>query len=230
MAAKDAVAIILDIGPSMSSAPPGHETSLELSIKAINMIIQRKMFANAKDEFSLILFGTEETSNRLNEECGGYENISVVKDLAPPDLEMLRFIHDGITPGLFTDKNNNTAMHSSKPVIDAVVVAMDLLREKTRGKKCDKKIYLFTDLGSPFGNDQLDKIVDGLMELDAQFVLVGPRLVRYGSTYPWTYSGTRPSGSTYPWIYLGKRPGMVVHTHGLTQGQDQVGVHTHGFT
>ncbi|XP_048590285.1 X-ray repair cross-complementing protein 5 isoform X2 [Nematostella vectensis] len=53
---------------------------------------------------------------------------------------------------------------------------MDLLREKTRGKKCDKKIYLFTDLGSPFGNDQLDKIVDGLIELDAQFVLVGPDL------------------------------------------------------
>ncbi|KXJ16193.1 X-ray repair cross-complementing protein 5 [Exaiptasia diaphana] len=59
MAAKDAVAIILDVSLSMTQAPPGHETPLETSTKAINMIIQRKMFANAKDEFCLILFGTD---------------------------------------------------------------------------------------------------------------------------------------------------------------------------
>ena len=41
-----------------------------------------------------------------------------------------------------------------------------------RGKKVEKKIYLFTDLGSPFGKDQLDLIINGLKDMEAQFVLV----------------------------------------------------------
>ena len=40
---QDAVVIILDVGPSMCQAAPGHSTSLEISVKAINMIIQRKV-------------------------------------------------------------------------------------------------------------------------------------------------------------------------------------------
>jgi len=40
---QDAVVIILDVGPSMCHAAPGHSTSLEVSVKAINMIIQRKV-------------------------------------------------------------------------------------------------------------------------------------------------------------------------------------------
>ena len=43
---KDAVVIILDVGPSMCQAPPGHSTSLEISVKAVNMIIQRKVRIN----------------------------------------------------------------------------------------------------------------------------------------------------------------------------------------
>lgn len=40
---QDAVVIILDVGPSMCQAPAGHATSVETSVKAINMIIQRKV-------------------------------------------------------------------------------------------------------------------------------------------------------------------------------------------
>ena len=40
------------------------------------------------------------TSNDLNENDGGYENITVASGLSLPDLELLRFIHDQITPGM----------------------------------------------------------------------------------------------------------------------------------
>ena len=40
---QDAVVIILDVSPSMCQAAPGHATSLETSVKAINMILQRKV-------------------------------------------------------------------------------------------------------------------------------------------------------------------------------------------
>ncbi|KAK3699754.1 hypothetical protein QZH41_015603, partial [Actinostola sp. cb2023] len=124
---QDAVAIILDVGLSMTQAPPGHETPLETSIKAINMIIQRKMFASAKDEFALILFGTDDHN---------IENVVFAR------LQLTVFVD----------------VFSS-------------------GKKGEKKIYLFTDLGSPFGKDQLDLIINGLKDMEAQFVLVGPDLL-----------------------------------------------------
>lgn len=38
--------------------------------------------------------------------------------------------------------------------------------------KCEKKVYLFSDLGSPFGNDQLDTITEGLKSLGIQFTLM----------------------------------------------------------
>ncbi|KAL9961622.1 hypothetical protein ACROYT_G030604 [Oculina patagonica] len=163
-AAKDAVVIILDVGPSMCQAPPSHSTSLEISVKAINMIIQRKMFANTKDEFALILFGTEGTSNHLNDNDEGYENITVARNLGLPDLELLRFVHEQITPG-----------NVETDFIDAIVVGMDLLRAQTKGK-CEKKIYLFSDLNSPFGNDQLEAITDGLKSMEIHLTLIGPDL------------------------------------------------------
>ena len=38
--------------------------------------------------------------------------------------------------------------------------------------RCEKKVYLFSDLGSPFGNDQLDTITEGLRSLDIQLTLM----------------------------------------------------------
>lgn len=123
-----------------------------------------QIFANTKDEFALILFGTEGTSNQLNEQGGGYENITVARHLGLPDLEMLQFVHNQITPG-----------NVETDFIDAIVVGMDLLREETKGK-CVKKIYIFSDLGSPFGNDQLEAITEGMKSLEIHLTLIGPDL------------------------------------------------------
>ena len=47
--------------------------------------------------YCFILTGT---SNQLTEQQGsGYEHITVVRDLAPPDLNLLRFIDSEIPPG-----------------------------------------------------------------------------------------------------------------------------------
>ncbi|CAB4037570.1 X-ray repair cross-complementing 5-like [Paramuricea clavata] len=99
MAAKTFLVIILDVGPSMCQAAAGHETALETSVKAIKMILTRKMFTSPKDEVALVLFGTEETENVLADDSGGYENVKVVKKFSPPDQELLQYVHDGIIPG-----------------------------------------------------------------------------------------------------------------------------------
>ena len=39
------------------------------------------------------------TSNHLNDNSKGYENITVAHNLGLPDLKLLRFVHEQITPG-----------------------------------------------------------------------------------------------------------------------------------
>ena len=45
------------------------------------------------------LFFLIATSNRLNDNDEGYGNITVARHLSLPDLEMLQFVHNQITPG-----------------------------------------------------------------------------------------------------------------------------------
>ena len=52
------------------------------------------------------------------------------------------------------------------------IVKEDNLIFPFRGKKCEKKIYLFSDLGSPFGNDQLETITEGLKSLQVHLTLM----------------------------------------------------------
>ena len=40
---QEAIAIVLDVGPSMNQAPPGAASSMETAIEGINMILQRKV-------------------------------------------------------------------------------------------------------------------------------------------------------------------------------------------
>lgn len=40
---KEAIALVLDVSPSMDNAPEGTDTPLQKSLMAINMIIQRKV-------------------------------------------------------------------------------------------------------------------------------------------------------------------------------------------
>ena len=50
-----------------------------------------KLFSG-KSEVGIVLFGTPETDNGLATEDGGYDNISVVQQLVPPAIDMLKLI------------------------------------------------------------------------------------------------------------------------------------------
>ena len=41
-----------------------------------------------------------------------------------------------------------------------------------RGKKFEKNMMLFSNLGAPFGDDGLDAIINGLKGLEANFTIV----------------------------------------------------------
>ncbi|XP_064382719.1 X-ray repair cross-complementing protein 5-like [Halichondria panicea] len=165
--AQDCVIVCVDVGYSMSFAPPsGGNTYLEMAVKVANQIIQQKMFAGSKDLVGLVLFGTAETDNELASREGGYDNISVPYLPTNPSLDLLKFL------------NQVQAGAVSADFIDALVVAMDSLVNATRSLKKvgEKKIYLLTDAGSEYSDDGLESICAGLEKEGIELVVVGPSI------------------------------------------------------
>eukprot|EP00057_Strongylocentrotus_purpuratus_P022874 XP_011677348.1 PREDICTED: X-ray repair cross-complementing protein 5 [Strongylocentrotus purpuratus] len=88
---KEAIVIVLDVGPSMNQAPPGNCTTLETARDVITMILQRKVFAESKDEIALILFGTPGSANKMD-----YDNITVERPFRLADLDLIQHIRSNI--------------------------------------------------------------------------------------------------------------------------------------
>ncbi|XP_060118429.1 X-ray repair cross-complementing protein 5 [Heteronotia binoei] len=162
---KAAVVLCMDVGSSMSNFVPGEESPFEQAKKVMTLFVQRQVFAESKDEISLVLFGTDGTGNTLACE-DQYQHITVHRHLFLPDFDLLEDIQNVVQPGT-----------GQGDILDALIVCMDLLQKETIGKKYDKRhIEVFTDLSSPFSEDQLDIIVANMKKtgISLQFFLPFP--------------------------------------------------------
>ncbi|MEJ1272008.1 X-ray repair complementing defective repair in Chinese hamster cells 5 [Cricetulus griseus] len=165
---KAAVVLCMDVGVAMGNSFPGEESSFEQAKKVMTMFVQRQVFSESKDEIALVLFGTDNTNNALASE-DQYQNITVHRHLMLPDFDLLEDIESKIQLG--SRQADTNPMFSS--------LARHLESECTRllsshtsesliyilkpGKKFEKKhIEVFTDLSSPFSQDQLDVIICNL--------------------------------------------------------------------
>ncbi|XP_054827072.1 X-ray repair cross-complementing protein 5 [Eublepharis macularius] len=160
--AKAAIVLCMDVGFSMSNVVPGEESPFEQAKKVMTLFVQRQVFAESKDEIALVLFGTDSTGNTLASE-GQYQHITVHRHLFLPDFDLLEDLQNGIQPS-----------SEQGDILDALIVCMDLLQKETIGKKYDKRhIEVFTDLSSPFSEDQLDIIVANMKKtgISLQFFL-----------------------------------------------------------
>ncbi|RYR71035.1 hypothetical protein Ahy_A02g005336 isoform J [Arachis hypogaea] len=82
MANKEALVLLLDVGPSMHSVIPVIE-------KLCSMLVQKKLIYNRHDKVGVVLFGTKETYNELTLELGGYRHVVVLKNLKDVDGDMV---------------------------------------------------------------------------------------------------------------------------------------------
>ncbi|ERE83872.1 X-ray repair cross-complementing protein 5 precursor [Cricetulus griseus] len=162
---KAAVVLCMDVGVAMGNSFPGEESSFEQAKKVMTMFVQRQVFSESKDEIALVLFGTDNTNNALASE-DQYQNITVHRHLMLPDFDLLEDIESKIQLG-----------SRQADILDALIVCMDLIQRETIGKKFEKKhIEVFTDLSSPFSQDQLDVIICNLKKsgISLQFFLPFP--------------------------------------------------------
>jgi len=68
-------------------------------IVCVFLLFFSQMFAESKDEISLILFGTADTANDLSSGGEAYANISIARPLGPVDWDLLQYIDKDLKPG-----------------------------------------------------------------------------------------------------------------------------------
>jgi ATP-dependent DNA helicase 2 subunit 2 len=164
---KEAIVLIIDAGPSMVEAreqdggarsdgtePRKLTTRFHDAMRAAAMLIQRKLlFPQSGDRLGIVLFGTKETKNELADEAGAYGNIFVVHDLEAPSVELLRQVSDGgsITPEVGGAKGD---------LLDALVVAMDMIVKRIGKKRYQKRVFMITDAETATSKSHLGTIVE----------------------------------------------------------------------
>jgi hypothetical protein len=87
----EAICLIIDVGATASAKPlddPRAPSFLDAAVQCASLFVERKLFAEAKDEIGIVLFGTEETRNPLD-----YEHVTVVeRGLARADWETVAYL------------------------------------------------------------------------------------------------------------------------------------------
>eukprot|EP01104_Vermistella_antarctica_P009440 TRINITY_DN242_c2_g1_i1.p1 TRINITY_DN242_c2_g1~~TRINITY_DN242_c2_g1_i1.p1 ORF type:complete len:766 (-),score=263.58 TRINITY_DN242_c2_g1_i1:75-2372(-) len=153
---KDAIVVVLDVGTTMSE---GGSDKLSNAIKSVQILLQQKMLFSKKDEVGIVLFGTKDTVNDLSEE--GYENITVLQGIQPPDIGSVREL-EGVEPeGVAGD------------FVDAIIVAMDMLIHHTSGKKYEKRVFLITDAGCAVNQADFSIVLDKFKEMECSLNVLG---------------------------------------------------------
>ncbi|KAK6918510.1 Ku70/Ku80 C-terminal arm [Dillenia turbinata] len=128
-AVLEGLVLLVDVGPSMHNLLPEVE-------KICSMLIQKKLIFSKYDQVGIILFGTQETDNELTTEVGGYEHVLVLQSLQVVDEHIIDALQQ--------------LPRGTVPVLDAIVVGMDMLIKKfAQTNKGKKRLCLITDALCP---------------------------------------------------------------------------------
>lgn len=94
---------------------------ISLAKECMFRLIQVKIFTKPKDEVAILLMGTDESANKLNQTLGGYEHISKGTGLIYPTWDILRVLKNSIRLGEY-----------DADWLDALIVAMDFIKDESR--------------------------------------------------------------------------------------------------
>eukprot|EP00164_Ancoracysta_twista_P005692 GFYU01007816.1.p1 GENE.GFYU01007816.1~~GFYU01007816.1.p1 ORF type:complete len:757 (-),score=282.95 GFYU01007816.1:39-2186(-) len=139
---KEAIMLVIDVGATMKKNP----TELENAKTALSDIVSQQLLFSKRNEVGIVLFGTKNTDNPLAEDLGGYENITVLKDLNVPDMDYLTALEAVEAEGGPSD------------FIEAMVVGMHVMQEKIQKKKYTRRLFLVTDAETE---------IEGVQDLEA---------------------------------------------------------------
>ncbi|RDB29054.1 ATP-dependent DNA helicase II subunit 2 [Hypsizygus marmoreus] len=167
---------LIDTSPSMGTVrtvdlPPGPNgeaqtaemTNLEWALQFVKLKIQEMIFNGRKtDQCGVIVFGSENTDNIINEKNGGYENVSEYIPVGQPNARTLAKI-DALEPSSVCGDP-----------IDALIVGIETQAEYLASKKTwTRKIIIVTDGESPIEVEDWEATVHKMDALDISLTVVG---------------------------------------------------------
>ncbi|EMD41347.1 hypothetical protein CERSUDRAFT_146244 [Gelatoporia subvermispora B] len=167
---------LVDVSPSMGKireveVPDGANgesmtvemTNLEYALQFVKLKVQEMIYHGRKTEqCGLILFGTDDTDNTVNEKNGGYEHVSEYIPILQPDVRTLAKI-SGIEPS-----------ETTGDAIDALIVGIETQQEYLERKPSwTRKIVLITDGESPIEIEDWEATVSKMNALKISLTVVG---------------------------------------------------------
>ncbi|KAF8575921.1 ku80-like protein [Ramaria rubella] len=183
---------LVDVSPSMGklrtvdlpSRPDGEKrtrqvTRLEWVLEFVMLKVQEMIFHGRKTEqCGVILFGTEDTQNAVNEANGGYENVTEYIPIGQPNAQTMTKI-----------KSLKPSTAIGDP-IDAVIVGIE-----TQGRYLSKKptwvrkMALLTDGENPMEIEDWETTVAKMNDLEIQTSIIG---VDFDDEYMPFYQENKP--------------------------------------
>ncbi|CAG8571194.1 4356_t:CDS:10 [Cetraspora pellucida] len=164
MADKKVTIYIVDVGPTMWQVEhkPG-VTGLDLARKAVLIMLEAKVITGLKTDLtSLLLFGTDETNNYMNDQTGGYEHVTTLYPIEQPNMSILRTVNNELPRG-----------NVKGDAFDALIVALGMIDLHCRKLKYTKRIYLLTDGESPINSSDLDAVLHQINDSNVELNILG---------------------------------------------------------
>ncbi|KAK0232849.1 SPOC domain-like protein [Armillaria fumosa] len=167
---------LVDISKSMGKTrivelpegPNGEErtaeiTNLQWGLQYVKLKIQEMIYNGRKtDQCGVIVFGSEDTDNIVNQMNGGYENVSEYIHIAQPNAVTLAKL-DRLEPS-----------ETTGDPIDCLIVGIETQADHLGSKKTwTRKIILVTDGENPIEIEDWDATVKKLNGLDIALTIVG---------------------------------------------------------
>ena len=154
---KEAIAVILDVSKAMGS------DNLRRGRAVCENLLEQKLVFAPRDEVGLIFGGSTVTRNRLHlASPGRYEPVFVASPLGVPTLDYFKPL-DGLT-------NED----GSFDMLDAIIVANDLIFERTGDKKYNRRIFLVSSVATTVRRkDDLGRVIESLKAKGVSLVVIG---------------------------------------------------------
>uniref|UniRef100_A0A915EWW2 Annexin n=1 Tax=Echinococcus canadensis TaxID=519352 RepID=A0A915EWW2_9CEST len=153
-----AVCAILDVGAHMNGLP------LIEAARCLTLMAQQRLFTQSKEQFALVLAGTETTDNELTDSDGNFANISLFRPLKPYDWDLLEALDTG-----FPSSTTNGDL------IDATFVGVDHLMKvaKTQKGGVNKRVIVLSNLEGELDCEEINEVIRNLQKAGVSVDFVG---------------------------------------------------------
>ncbi|KAH9949516.1 SPOC domain-like protein [Amylocystis lapponica] len=167
---------LVDVSPSMGKFRPVEipgaidgepdtieMTNLEWSVQFVMLKIQEMIFNGRKtDQCGVILFGSEDTHNIINEKSGGYDHVSEYIPIGQPNAGTLAKLA-ALSPST-----------TSGDPIDALIVGIETQNEYLASKRTwTRKMVLLTDGENPIEVEDWETTTDKMNTLGISLAIIG---------------------------------------------------------